>query len=73
MKFDEMIETVVGLIVNNNIQSNEELIHETAIERKVINHILEVLEHHEHIKPSESASDRKYIYHVSATLKRELD
>lgn len=63
---------VVRGIVNSELTSNISLSEHLGLPVYLINHILSVLEHEGGIKLTKGLQERRTIYHVGASLRREL-
>lgn len=71
-QYQELIREVIALIVNNNMQSNDELIAETKQPTRLINHILDLLEMNGHVHLSKTIGGGVHVYNVSPALRRML-
>jgi hypothetical protein len=70
--YNSIVEKVISAIVNENIQSNLEIISKFNKQKVIINHILKVLESKGQIKMSKFLGGNINIYHVAASLRRVL-
>jgi hypothetical protein len=70
--YNAIVDKVISAIVNENIQSNLELISKLNKPIVIINHILIVLESNGHIRLTKFMGGNINIYHVAASLRRVL-
>lgn len=70
--FQEKIVAIVSVIVNEKLSSNIEIQERLQDNKIIIDHILDVLELHGHIKQSKMFGGLTRIFNVSPSLKRKL-
>jgi hypothetical protein len=70
--YNSIVEKVISAVVNENIKSNIEIFSKLNKPKVIINHILEVLESHGHIKMTKFLGGNINIYHVAVSLRRVL-
>ena len=70
--YNDVVKKVISAIVNENIQSNVELVSKINDPIVIVNHIFDVLESKGHIKITKFLGGNINIHHVAASLRRAL-
>ncbi|MCO6414087.1 MAG: toll/interleukin-1 receptor domain-containing protein [Thiogranum sp.] len=72
-EYDQVIERIAGLIVNEELHTNYELAESVDRPLQIVNHVIRLLENNDYLKTGDELSERICIYNVSAKLRRALE
>lgn len=70
--YQELIRKIIALIVNNNMQSNSEIVSGTHLPHRLVDHVLDLLDLNGLITVSKTIGGGAHIFNVSPALKRML-